>query len=355
MSHTLAPTPAPTAGPSSPPSSSTPPTRLPSDPRSLAKYLRLTQLNALQETYYKSVTTDTDLFAYVRWSKSAAPDTAERRARAEEASHHNHSGPRHPHPTATDAATAPTAADDSDPSRPSKRPKLAGSTDPTKVDSAHAYSLRPAPDLTTSADAYYHGPHPPPPPHALKAVLGAATTAPGMFDPDGVRVSALLAAADSAYARAQGGVPGTVLPGPLPPGGAATADAAREREEQEEEWERAVVAALSTACAAKIAQGRDKLPLAKRLPPPSITHPPPVGQPALAAVAPGQAQAQAGPGAHGPVGLGHHASHAHGVPPQQQHQQQQQQQPQQQGPPGGAGAYGDTYGSGYWRGGYGER
>lgn len=348
MSHTLAPASAPTAGPSTAPSFSTPQTELPSDPRSLAKYLRSAQLNSLQQTYYKSVTTDTDLFAYVRWSKSTGPEAAERRGRAEVASHR-----QLPAQANQAQPTNPTTADDS--ARPPKRIKLGGSNEQTKVDSAHAYSLRPAPDMTRSADAYYHGPHPPPPAYAVKSVLEAAT-APGMFDPEGVRVSALLAAASEAYGRSQGGVPGTVLPGALPAGGAATAEAAREREEQEEDWERSIVAALSTACAAKIAQGKDKLPLAKRLPPPSITHPQPVGQPALAAVPAGPTPAGPPPhpqhppaqlgGQHASVGLSHHPSHAHALPPQQQ---------QQQGPPAGAGGYADAYGSGYWRGGYGER
>ena len=369
MSHTLAPSPAPTPGPSTAPSPGTPRTRLPSDPRSLAKYLRLAQLSSLQETYFKSITTDTDLFAYVRWSKSSAPEGPDRRARADEAASHQAGGASRPAlglpgpgaGTGVDGGLSSSSAEvGADGDRPAKRIKLGGQTEATKVDSAHAYSLRPAPDMTQSADSYYHGPHHPPPAHALRLLLDASQ-GPGMFDPEGVRVSALLAAANAAFAVAQGGVPGTVLPGPLPPGGAATADAAREREEQEEDWERAVVAALSTACAAKIAQGRDKLPLAKRLPPPSITHPQPVAQPSLGPVPPGQAQpgppghpqhhnaalaGQPGTSGHAPA-LGHHPSHPHGLPTQQQ---------QQQGPPQHAPGYGDAYGGqAYWRGNYGER
>lgn len=325
----------------------TPPTSLPLDPRSLSKYLKLAQLKQLQHTYHQSITKDQDLFAFVRWSTSK-----QALSRAPSARHLGPPGP--------DNSSEPSP----------KRIRLGGSTPADKVDSGHAYNLKPVEDMTQSSDSFYYGPHPAPPPHAVRLVLDASK-GPRMFDPDGVSVSALLAAANAEWELSSGGVPGTRLPPPEVERAStreAEATAVREREEAEAAWENEIIASLSAKCAARVARGQEKQPGAHKLPPPSITHPAPGGalQPVLppsadgppamvhaghghGAMAPAQqgsvGHAMGGPGPAGPPP--HHAQHGHGhaAPPQVR----------MGGPAQQHGYGGEVYGAPFWRGSYGER
>lgn len=162
-----------------------------------------------------------------------------------------------------------------------------------RIDSAHVYHLSYDLSPAGSSDAFYHGPHPPPPAAIVRAVLKASRTPP-FFDPDGLAVHQLEAITRDLWEGEGGGAQvGAQLDG-------AVVD--REVAQREDEWEQDLVAQFSTGCAARIARTVAALPPSQR----PVFQPPPPAQIAHQLGPPPHAQGPppVGHGAHGPGGMG---------------------------------------------------
>ncbi|KAL8292232.1 hypothetical protein RQP46_001698 [Phenoliferia psychrophenolica] len=114
---------------------------------------------------------------------------------------------------------------------------LSPSSDSELIDSAHVYQLMYDLSPSGSSDAFYHGPHPPPPASIVRSILTASRTPP-FFDPTGLAVPQLEAITRDLWSSEGGGQAfleakeGEVVE--------------REAVEREDEWEQELVAQFST-------------------------------------------------------------------------------------------------------------
>lgn len=227
---------------------STPPTLLPSDPASLTKFLHHRHLSSLRALFELKT---------ISYAQQQEQELATRRAKRER--QRAQGGRRSRRNSSPAPSNTTTEAEDLEEDQElAKRLRLeqvlapppslnaASSSELAAHDgidmTGHAYDV--VYDLAPggAVDAYYHGPHPPPPARVVKTILRAIKQPP-FFDPQGLAVAQLQAVTQPIW-EAEGG---------------GTTNSA-----EQEEWEQGMIAAFSGACAERIGMGMVGLPVVQR-------------------------------------------------------------------------------------------
>ncbi|GAA6032542.1 hypothetical protein JCM8097_004807 [Rhodosporidiobolus ruineniae] len=274
----------------SPSTSSVPPTLLPTDPTALARYLRSQQLASLRGLYEHKVLTVSQQFeeraaslrgrhGRARRRRGSSPFEPERDLEAEEEEDDleirkrlrydpsdDEEGEQERHENVTVEGPAVEGAN-KPATPPAKKPRRPRQHDETAVDPAHTYDLvfDLAPDH--SADAYYHGPHPPPPARIVRSILRASRKKP-FVDPEGLS-SAQLEALTSRLWEEEGKGLSIFFGEDAAKKRAAGEGLSRDQEryqrelhaEAADEWEASVIAGFSAACDEKIGRTLARKPM----------------------------------------------------------------------------------------------
>ncbi|GAA6009326.1 hypothetical protein JCM10207_004351 [Rhodosporidiobolus poonsookiae] len=268
---------------------SIPQTQLPSDPKALARYLRSQQLAALRHLYEHKTQTVTQQYE----ERAASLRGRHGRARRRRGSSPLDGGPDGEAEDEEDElevrkrmrydpsdeeegeepAEQPPAASaeqgDAAAPVPAKKPRRARQPDETAVDPSHTYDLvfDLAPD--NSADAYYHGPHPPPPARVVRTVLRATKYKP-FIDPEGLSAAQLQTLTSRLWEEEGKGL--SIFFGEENGKKRAEQPLSRDQEryqrevnaEAADEWEASVIAGFSAACDEKIGRTMARKPLTAR-------------------------------------------------------------------------------------------
>lgn len=261
--------------------SAVPPTLLPADPKSLSRYLRSQQLSALRHLYeYKTLAVTQQIEEHaasmrgrhgrIRRRRGSSPLLDERDLEAEEEEDELEVRKKmrydpsddEDEEEAADVEKEDAAMMDKDEPRKRRRHE----TQP--VDPAHCYDL--VFDLSPdwSADAYYHGPHPPPPARVVHAVLRATRKKP-FIDPEGLSAAQLESLTTPLWESEGKGL--SIFFGEE--GGKKKAEHLsrdQERAQREvnmdaaEDWELAVIAGFSATCDERIGKSLARKPMTAR-------------------------------------------------------------------------------------------
>ncbi|GAA5975349.1 hypothetical protein JCM11641_005948 [Rhodosporidiobolus odoratus] len=264
------------------PLSTMPPTLLPSDPKSLARYLRSRQLASLRHLYeYKSLLVSQQFEEHaaslrgrhgrVRRRRGSSPLEPERDEKLEDEADDLEVRKRMRWDPVSDEeeqldGIVMQAEEQADPPKPSKTPRQPRQYSESAVDPAHAYDL--AFDLAPDsfADAYYHGPHPPPPSRVVRTLLRASRKRP-FVDPEGLASAQLQALTLRLWEEEGQGL--SVLQGGTQEG---EPQLSRDQErlqkeldaEAADEWEASVIAGFSATCDEKIGKAMARRPMTAR-------------------------------------------------------------------------------------------
>ncbi|GAA5928510.1 hypothetical protein JCM1841_003678 [Sporobolomyces salmonicolor] len=262
-----------------------PPTQLPSDPTLLSRYLRSQQLASLRRLYeYKTDMVAKDIAAQydasrgrggrARRRRGSSPLVEERNLEEEdeqddfEVRKLMKYDPALEEPTKEEEqyqdkgdiqGTAEILGSLADDARRRK--------EEVAIDPAHTYDLVFDLSPDSSADAYYHGPHPPPPARIVRTVLRATRKKP-FVDPTGLSTAQLESLANHLWTEEGKAV--SVLFGER--GRARHQPLTREQEraqrdmnaDEEQEWEESVIAGFSATCDEKIGRSLAKRPMTAR-------------------------------------------------------------------------------------------
>uniref|UniRef100_A0A0K3CC46 phenylalanine--tRNA ligase n=2 Tax=Rhodotorula toruloides TaxID=5286 RepID=A0A0K3CC46_RHOTO len=276
--------------------SAVPPTLLPADPKSLSRYLRSQQLSALRHLYeYKTLAVTQQIEEHaasmrgrhgrIRRRRGSSPLLDERDLEAEEEEDElevrkkmrydpsddedeaqpndgNEEGGAEGMPGVPSSHGTPALEKGKDESRKRRRQEA------QPIDPAHCYDL--VFDLSPdwSADAYYHGPHPPPPARVVHAVLRATRKKP-FIDPEGLSAAQLESLAAPLWETEGKGL--SIFFGEE--GGKKKAEHLsrdQERAQREvnmdaaEDWELAVIAGFSATCDERIGRSLARKPMTAR-------------------------------------------------------------------------------------------
>ncbi|BGP16977.1 hypothetical protein JCM10213_007423 [Rhodosporidiobolus nylandii] len=262
--------------------SAIPPTLLPSDPKALSKYLRTQQLASLRHLYEHKTLAVTQQFeeraasmrgrhGRARRRRGSSPLEGERDPQEEEDEDDLEVRKRMRYEPSGDDAVEDQAVEGAlQGEQPAKRPRRPRQDDPSSVDPAHAYDLvfDLAPD--SSADAYYHGPHPPPPSRVVRSVLRASQKRP-FVDPEGLSTAQLEALTSRLWQEEGHGISVFFGDDEAKKQGAEP-QMTREQEryqrelnqEAADEWEAQVIAGFSAACDEKIGRTLARKPMTAR-------------------------------------------------------------------------------------------
>ncbi|BGP32840.1 hypothetical protein JCM10296v2_004625 [Rhodotorula toruloides] len=276
--------------------SAVPPTLLPADPKSLSRYLRSQQLSALRHLYeYKTLAVTQQIEEHaasmrgrhgrIRRRRGSSPLLDERDLEAEEeedelevrkkmrydpsedeeegqANGGNEEVGAEGTPGIASGRGTPALEKGKDESRKKRRQEA------QPIDPAHCYDL--VFDLSPdwSADAYYHGPHPPPPARVVHAVLRATRKKP-FINPEGLSATQLESLAAPLWETEGKGL--SIFFGEE--GGKKKAEHLsrdQERAQREvnmdaaEDWELAVIAGFSATCDERIGRSLARKPMTAR-------------------------------------------------------------------------------------------
>ncbi|GAA5866995.1 hypothetical protein JCM8547_008402 [Rhodosporidiobolus lusitaniae] len=262
-----------------------PPTLLPSDPKVLSRYLRNQQLASLRRLFEHKTLTVTQQFeeraaslrgrhGRARRRRGSSPFEADRDLEAEEEEDALEIRKRMRYDPSEDEAepevdgpVAEGAAEGG--AKPAKKPRRLRQHDGTAVDPAHLYDLVFDLSPDSSADAYYHGPHPPPPARVVRSILHASRKKP-FVDPEGLSTGQLQALTSRLWAEEGQGL--SVFFGE--PDGKKKAEQPLSRDQERfqrevdaeaaGEWEASVIAGFSAACDEKVGRTLARKPMTAR-------------------------------------------------------------------------------------------
>ncbi|GAA5891776.1 hypothetical protein JCM6882_006203 [Rhodosporidiobolus microsporus] len=266
--------------------SAIPPTLLPTDPKALARYLRSQQLASLRHLYEHKTITVTQQFeeraaslrgrhGRARRRRGSSPLEPERDVEAEEEEDDLEVRKRMRYdPSDEDEVEQEVKEDGPEQTaaaadKPAKKPRRPRQLEETAIDPAHTYDLvfDLAPD--SSADAYYHGPHPPPPGRVVRSVLRASRKKP-FVDPEGLSTAQLEALTSQLWEEEGKGL--SIFFGDENGKKRGDQPLSRDQErvqkevnlEAEDEWEASVIAGFSAACDEKIGRTLAQKPMTAR-------------------------------------------------------------------------------------------
>ncbi|BGP40852.1 phenylalanine--tRNA ligase subunit beta [Rhodotorula kratochvilovae] len=286
------------------PPSVIPPTLLPVDPKALSRYLRSRQLSALRHLYeHKTLAVTQQIEEHAasqrgrhgraRRRRGSTPPVDPRDLEAEEIEDDLEVRKKMRYDPSDDEADEPSAAEDellaeeagseAESSAAAARRAAAAAArqerqqasrdradDAEKVDPAHVYdyAFDLAPD--SSSDAYYHGPHPPPPARVVHTVLRATRKKP-FVDPAGLSTAQLEALTRDLWASEGRGLSVFFGEGD---GGRRRAEQPLSRDQERyqrelhaeaaEQWEQDVIAGFAAACDERIGLSLARRPMTAR-------------------------------------------------------------------------------------------
>ncbi|GAA5836655.1 hypothetical protein JCM11251_002688 [Rhodosporidiobolus azoricus] len=268
-----------TAAPGS--QSSIPPTLLPTDPKALSRYLRSQQLASLRHLYEVRTLAVTAQFeeraaslrgrhGRARRRRGSSPLEPERDLEAEEEEDDLEVRKRMRYDPFEEEDVEQEgvveAATENNGAQTTKKPRRPRQREETAVDPAHTYDLAfdLAPD--SSADAYYHGPHPPPPGRVVRSVIRASRKKP-FVDPEGLSAAQLEALTSRLWKEEGKGI--SIFFGEEDGQKRGEQPLSRDQErvqkevnlEAEDDWEASVIAGFSAACDERIGRTLAQKPL----------------------------------------------------------------------------------------------